>query len=149
MKTLFLNLFFIGAIALAFSSCKKEDNTPEEPQDNIVGTWDMLGADATAYIDGYAFDGIEVETDGTMEFDGNGTGTADFTMTFMGDTDELKGPFSWQRDGFEIVVSTNSEEQLRYAIITDEKDYQELQVTYEDESSNDEVEFLFKMQRIK
>ena len=148
MKSLTLNVLMLIAVLFAFSSCDKDEENQPRPvnADNIVGLWDVMSADATAYVDGTAYPDIAVATDGTLEFEDNGDGAADFTMTFNGDTDELKGDFQWERDGFEIVVSMGGES-LRYARITNEANYQELQVTYEDPDSNDEVEFLFKLQR--
>ena len=55
--------------------------------DNIVGDWDMVRADAVAYVDGYRYDGIKVETEGAMSFSSEGTGRADFTITINGDGD--------------------------------------------------------------
>ncbi len=151
MKTLNLNLLLLVAVLFAFSSCNKDNEDQPRPSssDNIVGTWDVMTADATAYIDGVAYHDIEVVTDGTLKFDENGTGEADFTMTFLDDTDELVGAFNWERDGFELVISVNGEEAIRYVNVTNQIDYQELQVTYEDPDSNDEVEFTFKLNRLK
>lgn len=150
MKTLNLNLLLLVAVLFAFSSCNKDSEDQPRPSnaDNIVGTWNVMTAEATAYVDGVAYPDIEVQTNGTMQFKEDGTGEADFTMTFLDDTDEVVGPFDWERDGFEIIVSTNGEESIRYANVTNEANYQELQVTYEDPDSNDEVEFTFKLERL-
>ena len=146
MKNLIQFLLFTVAISLILPSCSKDSDGDQDVSDRLVGTWNVLRAEATAYVDGYAIDGITVNTDGTLKFNSDGSGKADFSMSFLDTNEAVEGNFNWERSGFEIVLTMDGEE-LRYAVITDEPNYQELQVTYKDEEDGDEVEFLFIMER--
>lgn len=146
MKTHNLILVALLSITFVLQSCQKDEDPELTESDVIIGTWNVVRADATAYVDGFRVDGIEVHTTGTLKFDDNGTGYADFSLTFLDDTDTAEGPFVWRRDGFELVIH-QEEEELRYAVLKDETNLQHLQVTYEEELSNDEVEFTFVLER--
>ena len=150
MKTFTLNLLLFCVVLFTFASCNKDKNTDPSPinADNIIGTWDMVRADAVAYVDGYRIDGINVETEGTLLFEPGGKGVSDFTMSFEDSQSELVGDFTWERDGFELLIGFDGEEALRYANIKNEVNEQELQVTYEDEEG-DEIEFTFIMARLR
>ena len=146
MKNIIKFFFLSVAIAFILPSCSKDSDQGPDAVDNLVGTWDVVRADAIAYVDGIKLDGITVETDGTLKFEADGSGRADFTMSFLDTSERARGNFTWERSGFEVLISMEGET-LRYATIVNEPNYQELQVTYEDEDSNDEVEFNFIMEK--
>ena len=146
MKNSKLFLLTIVAITLFNSACKKDSENPVVNDDRIVGEWQVDNVSATAYVDGFKVEGIEVLSDGTLEFKNDYEGYADFSLEFLGDQSIARGPFTWERDGFELVVKM-ADEVIRYAVIDDEDNLQRLQYTYKEDDSNDEVEFTFELKR--
>ena len=145
MKTLKITiLLLVAAISLStMTSCSKDN---ADNQDSIVGVWDVVEAEADAFVDGIAVRGIDVETTGTLSFSEDGTGTAAFSMTFAGETEAANGPFTWTRDGFELLITVGGETE-RYAFVADDSNTKQLQITYNNDDSNDEVEITFTMVR--
>jgi hypothetical protein len=146
MKNIIKFFFLSVAITLILPSCSKDSNQDPKIVDNLIGEWKVVRADATAYIDGIKLEGITVETNGTLKFDSDGSGRADFSMSFLETNKRARGNFTWERSGFEVLISMDGET-LRYASIVNDPDYQELQVTYEEKYSSKEVEFNFIMER--
>ena len=147
MKTLKF-LSFALCLLVAFTSCKKdEDVRPQDVQDNIVGDWTVSEGQAVVYASGYKVLDTEVATSGTIDFDNNNTGQADFSMNILGDVESTKGPFTWELDGFEIVMDKGTADEIRWAIITDTDNLQELQYTEVDEEEDMEVEFTLTLVR--
>ena len=148
MKTLNLKFLILGlaAILTMTTSCSKdEDITVQENADSVVGEWRVADGEATAYISGYAID-VEIATSGTISFDGNGRGMANFTMGFDGEDEEVAGPFNWERDGFELVVKSDGETR-RWALIDDETNRKSIQFTEAVEDG--EVEFTLQLNRVQ
>lgn len=145
MKT--LKVLFSAVLMIAFlASCSKDNNGPggDQVQDNLVGTWQVKDGEATVYSEGtIIYEGV-ITTQGTITFKNDNTGMADFSMTVVGETDDLKGPFTWEIDGFEVVVDKGTEDEIRWAIITDKDNLQQLQFTHEQEDDV-EVEFLLNL----
>ena len=138
MKTLKFAAFYLCffAVTTLFTSCQKDDdgNTPESQQ-TLVGQWNVDEGTAVAFVDGnQAFEG-NITTEGTMTFNNNKTGSANFSMTFLNDTESVNGTFTWEKDGFEILFDKDTEDESRWAIIDDEKNRQRLQFTDVDEES--------------
>ena len=148
MKTLH-SIFFLSMMSLlVFTSCKKDEELKDQlPQDNIVGEWVVSGGEATAYIDGTAYRGIKIETEGDVHYDNDNTGQANFSMSVAGEVYEIVGSFEWEKDGFEIVWSKNGKEDIRWSRIDNESNMQKLSMTHESEDSNDEVELTITMLR--
>ena len=135
-------------ISLLMTACKKDDDVILENDDVIVGLWDVHSVYADAYVSGFKIENIAVKSEGTLEFKPDFTGVADFTLEFMGDLEEARGKFSWKRQGFELIVSMGDDE-IRYAVIDDQPDLQNLQYTDKEEDSDDEVELTFQLLRLK
>ena len=147
LKFIPILLTFLATVSM-FTSCKKDPTpTPEAAQDNIVGSWAVSEGLATVYSDGYQIYQGEMTTSGSMRFDNDNTGNADFIMNVLEENQEIKGAFTWEIDGFEILMDKGSEDESRWAIITDEDNVQELQFTYEDQENDMEVEFLLTLTR--
>lgn len=148
MKTL---KFFSLALCLlvAFSSCKKDNDVRprEDVQDNIVGEWTVSEGHTVVYASGYKVLDTDVETSGTLNFDNDNTGHADFSMNVLGEVERAKGPFTWEIDGFEVIMDKGTEDENRWAIITDRDDIQELQYTEVDEEEDMEIEFTLTLIR--
>lgn len=150
MKTfrLFSTLLCLAITASLFTSCKKEKVTPNEaPQDNIVGTWEVVDGTATVYSEGYIVYEGEIKTAGDMQFSNDNTGNANFSMEVVGEVEEVKGNFTWEIDGYEIIMDKGTDDESRWAIIDDKDNQQALQFTYKDEDSDLEVEFLLQLVR--
>lgn len=150
MKTFrfFSTLLCLAITASLFTSCKKEKVTPNEaPQDNIVGIWEVVDGTATVYSEGYIVYEGEINTAGDMQFSNDNTGKADFSMEVVGEVEEVKGNFTWEIDGFEIIMDKGTDDESRWAIIDDKDNQQALQFTYKDEDSDLEVEFLLQLVR--
>jgi|GEM_PF-4819203 len=150
MKTfrLFSTLLCLAITASLFTSCKKEKVTPNEaPQDNIVGTWEVVDGTATVYSEGYIVYEGEIKTAGDMHFSNDNTGNANFSMEVVGEVEEVKGNFTWEIDGYEIIMDKGTDDESRWAIIDDKDNQQALQFTYKDEDSDLEVEFLLQLVR--
>ncbi len=150
MKT--SNLFLLAIMSLSFllTSCSKDDDKINLDNDDIlVGLWDVNKVTANAYVDGLKIEGITVAVEGTLEFKGEDTGFADFTLTFAGEASEARGSFTWKRDGFELIIDMGDEDFVRYAIIDSEDNLQRLQFIDKDEDSDDEVELTFELIRVQ
>lgn len=147
MKTVkFLSLAL--CLLVAFTSCKKdEDVRPQGTQDNIVGDWTVSEGHAVVYASGYKVLDTDIQTSGTIDFENNNTGTSDFSMNILGDIERAKGPFTWEIDGFEIIMDKGTADETRWAILTDKDNLQELQYTEVDEEEDMEVEFTLTLQR--
>ncbi len=147
MKTFSIKFLFLALVAFMSltTSCKKDnDDVKPVSSDSVVGLWDVVDGEADVYVNGTKFE-VQIATSGTLSFDGDGKGMADFTMTFMDDTDEISGPFSWERDGFELIV-TSGGEQRRWALVDDEENNKTVQFT-EPTGDGDEVEFTLILER--
>ncbi len=136
------------AVAILSTSCKKDDDQLLENDDVLVGLWDLTSVTADAYVDVYKIEDIDVTSSGTLNFEPDFTGSADFTMDFAGELQVAKGAFQWQRDGFELVLKMDGDE-IRYAIIDSDENSQSLQFTDKEEDTNDEVELTFHLTRRK
>ena len=121
MKALNFKFLILGLATLtAFTSCNKgEDAIPESNSDSVIGEWLVSDGEAVAYVSGIKLE-FEIGTSGSLAFDTNGKGMANFNMTFDGETSAVDGPFSWERDGFELIISSDGESR-RWALVDDEK----------------------------
>lgn len=151
MKTLSIKslVFLLAATLTFFTSCNKdEDVVGKEVIDaNVVGEWNVTGGNAAIYDAGYFLLDVDLSTAGTMTFDNDGTGYSDFTMDFGGETETAKGSFTWEEDGFELLI-TQDGVQERWAQVDDEKNLQTLQYTHVDEDDPDlEVEITLTLVR--
>ena len=152
MKTLRINFFALAVLATMtlWTSCSKEENaTPrEEISDNIVGDWLVADGDATVYDAGVKLATVEVGTEGTMTFNNDGRGVADFTLEVLDNKESAKGGFTWEKKGFEIIIDKGTEHEERWARIDDEQNRQVIQYTNIDEDDPDlEVEFSLTLVR--
>ncbi len=146
MKTLRFRLFAIAVLAFMtlWTSCSKDENpTPEnEISDNIVGSWEVADGLATVYDSGVKLADVKVTTEGTMTFNNDGKGIADFSLEVLDTKEVAKGGFTWEKDGFEIIVDKNTDNEERWSRIDDEKNRQILQYSkIDDEDPEVEVEF--------
>ena len=152
MKTLrikFLALTVLASMTLWTSCSKEESATPqEELSDNIVGEWIVADGEATVYDSGVKLADVEVGTAGTMTFDNNGRGVADFTLEVLNTKETAKGGFTWEKDGFELIIDKDTEHEERWARIDNDKNRQVLQYTNIDEDDPEiEVEFSLTLMR--
>ena len=152
MKTLNLKFLVFALIAsLTFmTSCKKEkDNEVVSNVDSFVGLWGVDDGTAMVYVDGELLADMVITTGGTLEFNDDGTGIADFSITLAGETETAIGPFTWERDGFELIVNQggDSDEVERWALVDDEKSMKTIQYTLEDEEEGMEVEFTLTLNK--
>ncbi|MEO1258472.1 MAG: hypothetical protein AAFZ15_06730 [Bacteroidota bacterium] len=142
----FLVIAFIASLTL-MTSCKKDkDNEPEVSTDNIVGIWSVDQGTALVYAAGELLADLNITTGGTLEFNEDGTGNADFSITLMGDTETATGPFTWERDGFELIVDNGGAVE-RWALVDDEKNLKTIQYSHEDEEDDMEVEFTLTLNK--
>ena len=131
--------FLFIAVLTLFSSCKKDKDVEVGP--NIVGEWTVSDGTANVYQNGNLLADLAMTTFGTIEFNADGTGNSDFGIEIANEASEAKGPFTWEEDGFELLISKPNAEVERWARIDDEENLQIIQYTIdEDDNPNMEVE---------
>ena len=145
MKTfkLMCSVLSLMAVVMLSNSCQKDEAPTIDNVDNLVGSWSVAEGNATIFLSGIKAE-VEIETDGKMTFREDGTGSTDFTMTFDGETERVRGTFTWERDGFEIVIEAGDEVN-RWALVDDEPTFKTVQ--YTEDIEDGEAEFTFKLVR--
>ena len=148
MKTLNIKFLVFALVAsmACMASCKKDSDTVNVETDSLVGLWGVDEGGALVYVEGNLLADVEITTGGTLKFNADGTGEADFSITFMGETDEAKGPFTWERDGFELIIDKGGEGE-RWVMIDDEKSLKTIQYTHYGEEEEMEVEFTLTLNK--
>ena len=152
MKTSQLFPILLTVLVVLFSACKKDQDlpTPNDPNnpnnvDNIVGIWTVASGKAVVYDEGYiTFDDL-IDTEGEMIFNNDLTGSSDFTMTYDDITEAVVADFSWEIDGFELVMDPNTLDESRWSIVNDYDNLQELEFTWEDDDPNTNYEVNFSL----
>ena len=149
MKTLNLkSLVFLCVALLTFlSSCKKDADTDLTDVPNIVGIWKVNSGDAIVYQNGVLLADIKMTTFGTLTFEEDGIGYADFGIEIAGESEIAKGSFNWVEDGFELLITKSGSETERWARVDDEKNLQTVQYTIEDDDPDMETELTLRLVR--
>jgi len=140
MKTLNVKFLLFGLVSFLFfaTSCEKDQVfEPEKKVDSIVGTWEVSKGSAVVYLDGMKTE-LDLAPTGSMNFKENGDATVDFSFSIEEETERLAGDFTWEREGFEILITSDGETE-RWALVDDEDDFKTIQFTVPVE--NGEVEF--------
>ena len=140
LNTLALLLLFAITI---LPSCKK-DKDLQEFEENIdtgwIGEWAVSDGTANVYQNGELLADVHISTFGTIEFKNDFSGQADFGIKIGEDVEELQGPFTWEEEAFELVISYPDGIVERWAVIDDEAKMKRIQFTQKDEASNSEIE---------
>ncbi|MEN0047604.1 MAG: hypothetical protein AAF806_11145 [Bacteroidota bacterium] len=140
MKTLNVKFLLFGLVSFLFfaTSCEKDQVLgPKQEVDSIIGNWEVSEGNAMVYLDGAKTE-LDLSPEGNMNFKSNGDATVDFTFNIEEESERLAGDFTWERDGFEILISSDGETE-RWALIDDEDNFKTIQFTVPVE--NGEVEF--------
>ena len=111
--------------------------------DDLVGTWLVLKAEASAITENVEVD-WSFETEGTMTFGIDGTGANDYKMTYRGQSDVKQGAFKWRRLPDALLLRENQSE-IKFEVVTARPNYQELMVKFVE--SNGTLSIVYALER--
>ena len=149
MKTFKSLMFFASLLSvLVLTSCQKDQEEVPTPDtaDTMVGEWVIQNGEAVVFSEGVKIFTGHIQTSGNMVFRDNGTGSADISMSFEGETDRATGPFNWERDGFELIIEEDGE-MNRWQLVDDEPNLKTIQMTEKDPEEEMEIELTLTMLR--
>ncbi len=93
MKSRYFLAFFVMALALATTSCNKDDDT----EDPIVGTWEFAESS----------DWFSMTV--TMTFNADHTGTSKMITVIDGESESLTTNFTYKIKGIKLTLTANGE----------------------------------------
>jgi len=146
MKTLNVIFLLFGLISfLMFATSCEKDRVfePKKEVDTMIGSWDVSDGTAVVYLDGMKTE-LDLAPTGKMNFKANGEVTIDFTFNIEEETERIAGDATWERDGFELLITSDGELE-RWALVDDEDNFKTIQFTIPVE--NGEVEFNLGLKR--
>ncbi|MEL6719240.1 MAG: hypothetical protein AAFO82_13725 [Bacteroidota bacterium] len=146
MKTLNVKFLLFGLVSFLFfaTSCEKDQVfEPEKDADTLIGIWEVSEGTAIVYLDGMTTE-LDLAPSGRMDFQASGEATMDFSFSIEEETERLVGDFTWERDGFELLITSDGETE-RWVMVDDEDNFKTIQFTVPFE--NGEVEFNLELTR--